>query len=187
MGYYDSEENVARYIRMADGCDGKRLIDALAIYLPEGSTALELGMGPGKDLLMLNERWQATGSDSSAVFVDRFRRLHPNVDVKILDAITLDTDERYDGIYSNKALYHLTRDELRASFKRQGQVLKTGGIALHSFWYGSEAYTHQDLHFAYYREDALKALIGPGYEILDTQRYAEMEPGDSFYAVLRKR
>lgn len=187
MGYYDSEANVENYIQMADGCDGKLLIDALAAYLPEGATALELGMGPGKDLLMLNERWQAVGSDSSAIFIDRFRRLHPNMDVELLDAITIDTDKRYDGIYSNKALYHLSRDELRASFERQAQVLKTGGIALHSFWHGSEAYTDKGLHFAYYCEAALKALIGPEYDILETQRYTEAETDDSFYIVLCKR
>ncbi len=187
MGYYDSQENVEQYIRMADGCDGKWLIDVLRQHLPEGSRVLELGMGPGKDLLMLAEHYQVTGSDLSAIFVERFRQLHPNIDVRLLNAITIDTDRRYHGIYTNKVLHHLTRDELLTSFERQRHVLETGGIALHSFWYGAAEGDCQGLHFVYYDENTLKALMGSDYEILDAQRYTEIESRDSLYMVLRKR
>ncbi len=187
MGFYDSEENVERYIRMADGYDGKLLIDALGDFLPVGSRVLELGMGAGKDLLLLNERYQASGSDLSAVFVERFMGLYPNIDVKLLDAISIETDERYDGIYSNKALHHLRRAELRDSFNRQAQILESGGIALHSFWYGTDEGEHHDLRYVYYRQDTLKALIGCDFEVADTKRYTEIDADDSFYVVLRKR
>ena len=187
MAYYDDKDNVEHYIRIADGYDGKLLIAALGKYLPKGSTALELGMGPGKDLLLLGERYQVCGSDSSSLFVRRFKRLFPDIDAKVLDAITIDTDERYDGIYSNKVLHHLRRDELLASFERQAQVLKAGGIALHSFWYGDEEGETQGLRYVYYREDTLKALIGSEYDILDSKRYSEIETDDSFYIVLRRR
>ena len=63
VDYYDSEENVEQYIQMASGYDGKLLIDALRAYLPRGAKALELGMGPGKDLLLLKDRYRVTGSD----------------------------------------------------------------------------------------------------------------------------
>lgn len=118
MGYYDDKENVEQYIRMAASYDGKLLVDAIGKYLPNGSRVLELGMGPGKDLLMLKQVYQVIGSDSSAIFVERFRKLHPNIRVALLDAVTIETDEQYHGIYSNKVLYHLTRDELIASFER---------------------------------------------------------------------
>ncbi len=187
MDYYDNEENVEQYIRMATGYDGEMLIDALRKYLPDGSKLLELGSGPGKDLLLLSEHYQATGSDSSAIFVERLRKLNPGIKVRQLDAIMMNTDERYDGIYSNKVLIHLSRDELPGSFERQARVLKTGGIALHSFWYGDGEVEHQGLRFVYYREDSLRALIGRGYEILECNRYTEIEPDDSMYMVLRKR
>lgn len=187
MGYYDDKENVEQYIRMAAKYDGKLLVDAIGRYLPNGSKLLELGMGPGKDLLMLNEHYQVIGSDSSTIFVERFKKLHPNIRVVLLDAVTMETEEQYHGIYSNKVLYHLTRDELLASFERQARVLTRGGIALHSFWHGDEESEHQGLRFAYYNEDSLKALIGPAYDILETRPYTEIESDDSFYIVLRKR
>ncbi len=187
MGYYDDEGNVKQYIRMAADYDGKLLIGELRKYLPDGSKLLELGSGPGKDLLLLSECYQATGSDSSAIFVERLKKLNSSIKVKQLDAIKMNTDERFDGIYSNKALIHLSRDELPASFERQARVLKTGGIALHSFWHGDGEAEHQGLCFVYYREDSLRALIGRGYEILECNRYTEIESGDSMYMVLRKR
>ncbi len=68
MGYFDSEENVDAYIAMADGYDGAELIALFARYLPEGSSVLELGMGPGKDLDLLRPSYRVTGSDTSRVF-----------------------------------------------------------------------------------------------------------------------
>ena len=41
-------------------------------------------------------------------------------------------EERYDGIYSNKVLYHLTREELKISLENQAQALKTDGIMIRS-------------------------------------------------------
>ena len=190
MGYYDDEKNVAQYIRLAADYDGRLLIDALKTMLPKGSKLLELGMGPGKDLLLLNEDYDVIGSDSSQVFIERFRRLHPSIRVMPLDAITMDAmdaAERFDGIYSNKTLCHLTADQLRDSFEGQARALRKGGIALHSFWHGRGESCHHGLRFVYYCESSLEALIGAGFETLKLQRYTEMSPDDSLYIALRKR
>lgn len=186
MGYYDDEKNVEQYIEMADGYDGKLLIEALRDYLLDGSTVLELGMGPGKDLLLLGEHYAVTGSDFSNVFVERFRKTHPDADLLQLDALIMDTDRKFDGIYSNKVLYHLTREQLIESLKKQASVLNPDGIALHSFWYGDGDDGMQGLHFAYYTEESLRAVVGEEYEIVDIKRYTEMETDDSLYIVLRR-
>lgn len=186
MGYYNDKKNVEQYIEMAEGYDGKLLIEALEKHLPSDSTVLELGMGPGKDVLLLNQSYQVTGSDYSSVFVERFQKLHPDRDVLQLDAVTMKTDRTFDGIYSNKVLYHLSRDDLETSFREQARVLNVDGIALHSFWYGDGEDGQQGLQFVYYTEDTLKALIGNEYDIIDIQRYTEMETDDSLYVVLRK-
>ena len=55
MDYFDDEQNVRDYIRMAEGYDGRALVDKLGAYLGEGATVLELGMGPGIDLDMLRD------------------------------------------------------------------------------------------------------------------------------------
>ena len=127
MGYYDSEKNVEQYIQMAEGYDGRYLIEKLERYLPEGSSVLELGMGPGKDLDLLNKKYTAAGSDNSDVFVNKYLKSNPGADVFVLDALTLDTDRNFDALYSNKVLTHLNYEQMKASFLRQSRILSSGG------------------------------------------------------------
>ena len=133
MNYYDDKKNVEEYIRMAEGYNGHAFVEILKGMLPTGTSILELGMGPGKDLLLLSDHFQVTGSDSSPVFLERFRKSHPDADLLQLDAVTLETERTFDCIYSNKVLIHLTRDELDKCFRRQAEILKSGGILFHTF------------------------------------------------------
>ena len=136
MSFYHTEKGVADYISMADGYDGKEMINVLQRHLDPGKSVLELGMGPGKDLDLLSVHYSATGSDFSAIFVDRYRALHPDSDLLQLDAVTINTDRQFDAIYSNKVLHHLSDSELASSIERQSAVLTKQGVVLHSFWYG---------------------------------------------------
>jgi SAM-dependent methyltransferase len=196
MGYYDDPDNVQQYIEMAEGYDGRELVEALARHLPPGSTVLELGMGTGKDLDLLNRTFRATGSDNAQPFLDLYRERHPQADLLLLDAITMeaaiDAGRTFDAIYSNKVLYHLTREEMRSSLRQQARVLNPGGLLLHSLWYGDGEEEMHGLYFAYYTEDTFFEWVagdGLGAElaVIETSRYTEMEPDDSFYVVLRKK
>lgn len=187
MGYFDSPENVEEYIQIADGYDGRELIEVLRRHLEADSTVLELGMGPGKDLDLLSEHYRVTGSDQSEVFIERYRHQRPTADLILLDAATIETNRRFDAIYSNKVLHHLTRNQLAASFRRQPAVLNEGGIALHSFWYGDKEEELSGLRFVFHTEDSLDEAIGRAFEIVEAQRYTEIEEDDSIYLVLRRR
>ena len=102
MDFYKNKQNVESYIRFTPSHDGSELIRVLAGALPRGSTVLELGMGPGKDFDLLTERFDVTGSDASQEFLDLYRKRSEGADLMLLDALTLDTDQRFDCIYSNK-------------------------------------------------------------------------------------
>ncbi len=186
MGFYDEEKNVETYVQMAEGYDGRELVDVLKKHLAPGSTVLELGMGPGKDLALLAEAFAATGSDRSEVFLRRYRRNHPDADVLLLDAVTLETEQRFDGIYSNKVLHHLGMDELRTSLQRQAARLNWNGLVLHSFWYGEGAEENQGLRFTYYTVASLTAVVGPEFDKVACVRYMETDEGDSLYLLLRR-
>ena len=125
-------------MEMAEGYDGAELVEVLKKHLPEGSTVLELGMGPGKDLALISRSYTVTGSDSSAAFLDLYRRKNSQADLLVLDARTMATDRKFDCIYSNKVLHHLTKDELTTSLQKQREALNTDGLLMHSFWYGTK-------------------------------------------------
>ncbi|MEM9452969.1 MAG: class I SAM-dependent methyltransferase [Myxococcota bacterium] len=187
MGYWDEAKNIEDYERMAEGYDGRALVDYLATQVPASAHVLELGMGPGKDLDMMRERgWTITGSDASAVFVDRYLGRHPGADVLALDAVTIKTDRTFDVIYSNKVLQHLTREQMRHSLARQVECLNVGGVCLHALWYGEEVQEHHGLRFTQYTEALVREVLPVELELVEILRYTEMEEGDSLRVLLRR-
>jgi 2-polyprenyl-3-methyl-5-hydroxy-6-metoxy-1,4-benzoquinol methylase len=187
MGYFDSEKNVLEYIKMVNGYDGRELIKELRSYLKEGSTVLEIGMGPGTDLDILKKYYCVTGSDSSEIFINRYKKKHPNADVLVIDAKEMEIDRKFDCIYSNKVLIHLTKDECIDSLKKQKKVLNPKGILFHSFWHGEKIEKHHGLLFTYYTEDELRSIVKDDYKILKIQKYMEFEKEDSLYVILQRK
>ena len=119
MGFFDTEKGVEQYIKIAEGYDGAELIKILQRHLPANSTVLELGMGPGKDLDILKESYKTTGSDNSQVFLDKYIEKYPDADLLLLDAVTISTNRKFDCIYSNKVLHHLTKEDLIKSLQNK--------------------------------------------------------------------
>ncbi|MEX1369051.1 MAG: class I SAM-dependent methyltransferase [Nannocystaceae bacterium] len=188
MGMYDEDDGVDQYLELAEGYDGAELVEILARHVDPGATVLELGMGPGKDLALLHAAGlRPTGSDASQVFLRRYREGGGTLPTLWLDACTLDTDERFDAIYSNKVLQHLTHEQLRQSLSRQAEVVRPGAVLLHALWYGQEQERCQGLLFTQHDERSIAKLLPPSLEQVEHARYAEMADGDSLWVLLRRR
>jgi hypothetical protein len=43
-------------------------------------------MGPGKDFDILKNYFKVTGSDSSQIFIKRYKKNHPESDIILIDA-----------------------------------------------------------------------------------------------------
>jgi len=185
-GFFDSEKGVDEYLKIAEGYDGAELIKILQEFVPEKSTILELGMGPGKDLDILSKTFIIVGSDNSQIFLDRYKKQNPNADLLKLDAVTISSERTFDCIYSNKVLHHVTREDLKKSFQRQKDILNPNGIAFHSFWRGDKDENYNELLFTKHQIDGLKEIIGDNFDILLMSIYTEIEKDDSIYVVLRK-
>ena len=187
MSFYYDEENVKKYIQMAEGYNGQELITELNKYLTKSSAVLEIGMGSGTDLSLLAKYYHVTGSDYSKIFIDRYRKISPDADLLILDAITLATNRKFQGIYSNKVLIHLTREELKQSIKRQATILEAEGIICHSFWCGDKEEYYNGLRFIYYAAAHIRTLFKDTFKIILIENYQEMEPDDSLVVIAKKR
>ena len=187
MDYFKEKKNALEYIKMVEGYDGRDLIEILKKHLPSGSSVLELGMGPGTDLEMLSETYKVTGSDYSKAIIDIYRKKGKITDLLVLDAKTLETDRKFDCIYSNKVLIHLTREDMKTSLARQKELLNPGGILLHSFWKGEREEEKQGILFVYYTEDQLVEMTKEDYELLEIGTIKDLEDDDSIYIVLKKK
>lgn len=174
MGFYEDRDTANQYIEMAKGFDDRELIEVLRKHLPDVAKVLELGMGPGVDLDILKKYFHVTGPDFSQFSFDRYSDANPDSDLLHLDAVTIETDRVFDGIFSNKVLHHLSDEDLAKSVRRQKEVLFENGIAMHSFWRGEGVEEHQGLKFVYQTEDRLRAIfytISPLLMSLSTQKW----------------
>jgi cyclopropane fatty-acyl-phospholipid synthase-like methyltransferase len=186
MGYYNTKKGIKEYIKRSKDWDGSKLIKILKKHLPKKSTLLEIGIGPGRDFDILKKTYMVTGSDSSQVFLDRYKKNNKNADLLQLDAVTIRIDRKFDCIYSNKVLHHLTKAELKKSFARQKEVLNQNGIVFHCFWKGDKVEKKRGPLFMYYEIDVLKKIIGNNFDIIEIKIFTEMEKDDSIYVVLKK-
>jgi trans-aconitate methyltransferase len=172
---------------MNKGYDGRELINILKKHLPQKSKILEIGMGPGKDLEILQEDYIATGSDLSEEFLNRYKKLNQNSDVMLLDAITLKTDRKFDCIYSNKVLHLLPKKDLDKSLKKQSEILLDDGLVFHTFWDGEEDQTYYKMFMVYYDIERLIVQFKKYFEIIEIKHYTEFEADDSIYVIARKK
>jgi len=187
MGFYDDPKNVDSYIKMCEEYDGSNLYEILKKNLDVGKSVLELGSGPGFDLPFLMKHFQVTGSDLSNEFISRCKKQFPEIEFLKLDVKDIAVEKKYNCIYSNKVLHHLTEDELSLSLAQQVKVLTKDGIIAHSFWLGEESQQMHGLLFTYYREKRLLNIISEYYSIISTMRYQEIEKGDSLFIVAQKK
>ena len=185
--YYKTRASVAEYIHLAKDVSGKELIEQLKKVLPLNSEVLELGSGPGTDWKILNASYEVIGSDNSTVFLDHLRNENPEGTFLALDAITLNTDKFFDGIYSNKVLHHLTDNELVASVKKQYEILNANGIICHSFWKGEGSEIFKGLFVNYHNQEGLRAVFNNYFEILSITNYKEFEDDDSLLLIGKKK
>lgn len=185
--YYKTQRSVDEYINLAKGVNGKELIEKLNKILPSNSALLEIGSGPGIDWRILNKSYNVIGSDNSNQFLNHLINENPNGEFLDLDAITLNTDKKFDGIYSNKVFQHLKDNELSDSIKRQAEILKTNGIICHSLWKGEGSEIFNGLFVNYHEEESLKEVFSAYFEILSTETYKEFEDNDSILLIARKK
>ena len=185
--FYHDQKSVASYIEAAKAANGSGLIEHLKLHLAEGSSVLEIGSGPGTDWKLLNACYAVTGSDYSLAFLERLKKQNPQHTFLQLDAESLETDLKFDGIYSNKVLQHLDHPATVASIDRQAEVLTPHGIVCHSFWYGEGSETFKGIPVNYHNEASLEALFGSKFEILLLEKYKEFDLDDSILLIGRKK
>jgi len=184
--YFDTQNGVNEYIKMVDGYNGQELIEIIHKFVPSGSNILEIGMGPGNDIPLLEQHFNVTASDHSTIFTNRYLSINPKADILVLDAVTIDTDRRFDAIYSNKVLQHLTKNEVAKSLIAQHRILNPGGIAFHSLWHGNDLEEHHGLLFQQYTTQIFAELINERFDVLESKCYTEDVKDDSLYIVLKR-
>lgn len=185
--YYKTKESVKEYIQASKGFDGQKLINRLGDFVSNNASFLELGSGPGTDWEILNTSYNVTGSDFSDEFINHLKVSYPKGEFVKLDASILEIEKKFDVIYSNKVLHHLTDEQLSNSFVRQVNLLNTNGLVCHSFWRGTGSEVFKGLFVNYHTKMEIEELLSPNFEILVLEEYKEFEAGDSLLLIGRRK
>lgn len=185
--YYKTKESVAEYIKLAAEVNGKQLIEKLDKVLAPGSSLLELGSGPGTDWGILKKSYNVVGSDNSTEFLNHLITQNPTGDFLELDAVSLNTNKKFDGVYSNKVMHHLKDTELSLSITHQHEILNSKGIICHSFWKGKGSEVFKGLFVNYHEAENLEKFFKDYFEILSIEPYAEFDDSDSLLLIAKKK
>ena len=185
--YYSNKASVNEYLELAKDVNSGQLIKKLENVLKQNSSLLELGSGPGTDWRLLSKSYNVVGSDNSDEFLTHLQVNNPNGKFIDLDAVSLETELLFDGIYSNKVLHHLTNDELAKSIQRQSEILNPNGIICHSFWKGEGNETFKGMFVNYHNEKSLISVFENCFEVISIKVYQEFEEDDSLVLIGRNK
>lgn len=129
LGHY--ERNAEAFWEGTKDHDVSQNLGALldAIEGPGPHTILDLGCGPGRDLLALKALGHApVGLDGTAAFVE-MARARVGCEVLHQDFLALDLPVgRFDGVFANASLFHVPTSHLSGALAQIHQSLKPRGV-----------------------------------------------------------
>jgi len=115
-------------------------IELIKKYMPVTGKLLDLGCGNGRLIEMLGQKTlndlQYTGVDFSENMLSEARKLHPNNNFILGDALNIPLkDNSFDVITSIAVLHHVPSKEFRKKFFEEcARVLKKDGVLIITVW-----------------------------------------------------
>ncbi len=190
MYYFMNRENVENYKKMMNGYDSNWIMENLSNHVEKGKKILELGMGTGVDYEMMIKKYSVLGTDNSPLFIEDYKNKNPKANVQLLDATDINLTEKFDCVFSNKVLQHLTKSDFICSIKEQYKVLNHKGKIFMTLWYGK----HEEMmmfdgaiRITYYEEKDIESIVLKDFDIVEMIKYTELEKDDSILVVLEKK
>jgi SAM-dependent methyltransferase len=129
VGHYD--DSAEGFWQGTRDHDVRQNVEALLRHLPASGplTILDLGCGPGRDLITFRDLGHvAVGLDGAEQFV-RMARQHSGCEVLHQDFLQLDlAPGRFDGIFANATLFHVPSQELPRVLTELWAALARDGV-----------------------------------------------------------
>ncbi len=133
MAFYDRE--AARYAQ-AFGTQASRFLDAFLDRLDPAAMILELGCGGGRDAARMVERGFAVDPTDGSLAMVRLASERFGVPARQLRFADLDAIGRYDAVWANACLIHVSRQDMPATLNAIHRALRPGGWHFASFKLG---------------------------------------------------
>ena len=167
--------------------------------LAPGSRVLEIGSGPGRDALALEQiGMNVRRTDITPAFVRQLNSAGFTADVvdPLRDDLTdpLRDGTPYDAVWANASLLHVRRDSLPVVLRRLAAVTRAGGSLHLTLKEGDgerwsvHGHVAAPRFFTYWREDALReVLLEEGWDVDEVRSGDERDRGETWLAVFATR
>lgn len=175
LSAYESE--VGAYLAASPGsvpASLVQLLEALVAAVPQGAEVLEIGSGPGREAVFLEQRGLVVHrSDATPAFVTRLRE--QGHEARVLDVRRDELGGPYDAVLANAVLLHLDRSDVEQVLTRLREATRPGGLLALTLKEGDgEAWSTAKLGrprwFVYWREDDLRTVLArAGWAVVDLQ------------------
>ena len=164
----DYEERAGSFWEGTRDHDVSQNVEALLseLQVPVPARILDLGCGPGRDLMDFRSRGHdAIGLDGCEVFA-RMARAHSGCEVWVQDFLSMRLPaEHFDGVFANAALFHVPGQELSRVLGELRRTLRAGGVLFASNPRGANQEGWQGARYgAYHDPDVWRAFaLGAGF------------------------
>lgn len=166
------QRNAASFWQGTRDHDVSQNIDALLAALGDepGRRILDLGCGPGRDLLELRRRGHdPVGLDACEAFVE-MARAWSGAPVLQQDFLALDLpEEHFDGVFANASLFHVPTQELPRVLASLWSCLLPGGVLFCSNPRGDNREGYSGERYGAYHDEARwhRVVTQAGFDIID--------------------
>ena len=151
-----------------------------------GKKILDIGSGPGRDAMLLQERGlEVVCFDASVQMIERTKAFgFASIigDMRQLEFV----DASFDGVWAYTSLLHITETEMVDVLNKLHRILKPNGVLFLGMIEGEfEGNVERDnmpdakRYFRYYTDSGLKSLVeSAGFRLIHQGRY---QPGHKIY------
>ena len=171
------KENAPLY---AEETKNSLVYDALGEFLSrveEKGRILDLGCGSGRDSFFFLERGFSVDSlDGSEAMKREAERLF-GINVRLSDFLSLDEEEKYDGVWAQASILHLKEESLRKVLNLISRALKTGGVFYTSFRKGEVDGFENGRWYTNMTESRFSSLLPPNLQIEKSWEGKDVRPG----------
>ena len=171
------KENAPLY---AEETKNSLVYDALGEFLSrveEKGRILDLGCGSGRDSFFFLERGFSVDSlDGSEAMKREAERLF-GINVRLSDFLSLDEEEKYDGVWAQASILHLEEESLRKVLNLISRALKTGGVFYTSFRKGEVDGFENGRWYTNMTESRFSSLLPPNLQIEKSWEGKDVRPG----------
>lgn len=182
IDFYNHNANL--YYQCTAIVDMSEIANRFLTHVKDAGCIIDIGAGSGRDLKFFSDKgYMAEGIDASEKLCVLARE-HSKCQVYCVKIQDWVPEKKYDGIWANASLVHLTCSEIEDFFGKLDDVLNDNGVAYLSFKQGVKTgFDEKGRFFSDFSEEKVQQLIGKStaIELIDFWKSEDKMKREDFF------